>query len=266
MRLSHSGSTNKLGVLLRDLSLLLVSYHVFLVDGQVPGMVHTKSGYDNVDGEDAICWSAPAFHNETAVEESLLEGNETNHEEHDDSEIDGFSGVNWQSELVPSFLAGPTKMLPSCPQGTSVHVDILPDAVFGSFRMRTNHPYTFHVVGKVDLEAIRNEFDLSSNSFFYSSDGHPEIGLLIEFCPVNGNLCSPFSVERLDTEQLDSEGHTDGDAHDEGEPDDDHDDEESDGHVDILDTDNDHENGDHDDHDDVRRRAVYYLGHLRAKQ
>lgn len=235
----------------------------------MPGAVYTKSGYDNAEGEDAICWSAPAFHNHTAVEDVL--GDEHDHDdEHDEEELssDNFDGINWHSDLVPSFVAGPTTMLASCPSGTSVHVDIIPEQIYGSYRLRTDRFYTYHVVGQVDLQGIRQAFDLDDSSFFYSSNGQHDVGLKIEFCPVNGNLCSPFVLEREESETLHGSVHTDGDAHGDGSH---NHDEEGENHDEDHDQEredhNDEEGEDHDGHDRriLKRRRVLH-GKFRATQ
>lgn len=193
------------------LGVLLALATVSCVQSQVPGLVYTASGYDNVGGKDAICWWAPAFHNHTAVDDAV--GEDHNHTEGLD--IETFSGINWNSTLVPDFVAGPTTMLSSCPSGTWVHVDIIPETVVGSDRLRTGHLYTYHVTGQVNLTQIREQYDLSNSSFFYSSDGSHVIGLRIEFCPVTGNLCSPFAPKKVSTTGLDGHVHHDGDFHDE---------------------------------------------------
>jgi len=177
---------------------------------QVPGEVYTESGYDNVNGTDPICWSAQAFQNSSspgADSSSAADGL---------SSLD-FDGVNWHSDLEPAFVAGPTTMQPSCWEGTSVYIDILPEQVHGSDRLRTHRYYTYHVLARVDLAAIRRRYNLTADTasgggaFFHSSDGLHDVGLRIEFCPVNGNLCSPFILGRYD--ELDSHLHVDGDDH-----------------------------------------------------
>jgi hypothetical protein len=194
-----------------NLGVLLALATGSCVKSQVPGAVYTTSGYDNVDGKDSICWWAPAFHNHTALDDA---GEVHNHTE-EGLDVHTFSGINWNSSLVPDFVAGPTTMLPSCPSGTWVHVDIIPETVAGSTRLRTGHLYTYHVTGQVNLTQIREQYDLSNSSFLYSSDGSHTIGLRIEFCPVNGNLCSPFAPKKVLTTGLDGHVHHDGDIHDE---------------------------------------------------
>lgn len=72
------------------LFLLTVSSFIDPAKAQVPGLVHTESGYDTVKGEDAICWFAPRFLNETGQEE----------QDRDELNVDTFSGQNWRSGLV----------------------------------------------------------------------------------------------------------------------------------------------------------------------
>ena len=243
---------------LRHFVLLSLSILLPKVSSQVPGAVYTVSGYDNVNGEDAICWSAPAFHNHTAVEESL--GSEHNHTEDEQDEhhleTESFDGFNWNSQLVPSFVAGPTTMLPSCPVGTSVHVDIIPESAYGSWRLRTKRLYTYHVTGTVDLAAIRQAFDLSESSFFFSSDGQHGIGLRIAFCPNSGNLCSPFVLEES---VLDSHMHDDSHVHGEEHKDEDN-------HSDEHGGEEHHDEDDDHNHRGLRRKRVLYSSRARATQ
>jgi hypothetical protein len=213
---------------------LAVAIRVSCVQSQVPGAVYTVSGYDNANGKDAICWSAPAFHNHSAVDaaatdeernwnsapeeydlkrsENAVNATDDEHIHDEDLQVDTFDGINWNSSLVPDFDAGPTTMLPSCTFGTSVHVDIIPETVAGSNRLRTGHLYTYHVTGQVNLQKIREQYGLSDGAFFYSSDGKHDIGLRIQFCPVNGNLCAPFAPKKVGG--LDGHLHFDGDMHD----------------------------------------------------
>lgn len=222
------------------------------VASQVPGAVYTESGYDNVNGEDAICWSAPAFHNHTAVEEAL--GDQHGYDEDDHHlETESFDGFNWNSKLVPNFVAGPTTMLSSCPAGTSVHLDIIPERAYGSWLLRTKRLYSYHVTGAVDLAAIRQVYDLSESSFFFSSDGRHGIGLRIEFCPNNGNLCSPFVLERRDSNEQYAHVHDDTDDH---------------GSAHGEEHNGEDQNDEDDDHNDLgqRRKRVLYSSRVRAKQ
>lgn len=64
----------------------------------MPGLVYTKSGYDNLQGEDAICWSAPRF-DAKDPEEDQQENNQGLNQ-------GDFAGKVWRNELIPDFVAG----------------------------------------------------------------------------------------------------------------------------------------------------------------
>lgn len=85
-------------------------------------------------------------------------------------------------------------MLPRCPLGMDVHVDQLtsPDE-----RLRKYQPYTYHMFARVNLTELRSAYGLADDAFFYSinfeGQESPQVAFQIIFCPLNGNLCSPFS-------------------------------------------------------------------------
>jgi hypothetical protein len=169
--------------------------------------VYTESGYDNIDGKEPICWVAPAFHNHALVTEVLSWFNLTHTYIYNNETIDGnadgdhhdvsFQGRNWKSALQPTFRAGPTDMINSCPNGTSIQMELLPESLHGSDLYRTHHSYTYHVKASVDLNVLREAYNLTDTAFIESADGMHSVAIRIIFCPVNGNFCSPFVVERI---------------------------------------------------------------------
>lgn len=146
---------------------------------QVPGIVHTESGYDTLGGEDAICWFATPFRNQT-VAVAASDG---------EMPVAEFNGHNWFSPLFPSFVAGPTDMLPSCPLGMDAHMDLL---VPPEERLRRDEPYPYHMYASVNLTELRTVYQLTNDAFFTSANGSPQVAARFIFCPFNGNLCSPF--------------------------------------------------------------------------
>jgi len=158
----------------------------------VQAVTLTESGYDNLEGEDATCWSAPSF------ARSVQNDNTTN----------TIDGTHWANPLVPDFEAGPTTMLPKCPSGTSLQLTKYHEQIHGSHKLRTHHFYSFRFKLEIDLDEIRNDYQLAEHAFFYShkyddsnhtksGTTHPLIQLQLQFCPINGNLCSPFMLEKL---------------------------------------------------------------------
>lgn len=100
-------------------------------------------------------------------------------------------------------------MLPSCPSGTFLHLDIQPSPIHGSTKFRTKRFYTFRLEFAIDLSIIRRDYGLSEAAFFYSKKArqgktgleHPQLAINLQFCPVNGNLCSPFVFESARMEE-----------------------------------------------------------------
>ncbi|CAB9506223.1 expressed unknown protein [Seminavis robusta] len=207
-----------------------------VVEGQVDGLVHTANGYDNLRGNQAICWSAPRFSNATDTTSTTTTSTQTpildTNDHNDESK---FQGKQWQNKLVPDFIAGHTTMLPSCPTGTSLHLDLLEDTAFqqyyGSSKLRTHHYYTFQFTLDVDLHSIRRDYGLTDAAFLYSDKRHqtnknqnnkktnnnnnnnPLIAIQLQFCPLSGNLCTPFlyKEEAEAPQQLEGKIQTGGD-------------------------------------------------------
>lgn len=183
-----------------------------LVCAQVPGLIYTYSGYDNLDGTDPICWSAVA---DTTTATAATT----------------FAGKQWQNDLIPSFVAGPTSMLPTCPNGTQLQLDVTEEESFGSHRLRVGRLYTYNLTARLDLEVIRRENNLSNDSFLIAEGGEKALSLKIIFCSVSGNLCSPFALSNTSIE-LDTHLLRGDDDHDEIHSEDDED-ESSEGFYDM---------------------------------
>ena len=152
---------------------------------QVPGLVRTASGYDTLRGKDALCWFSQAFHeDETDDSANSSNGQDTQQnwmQSNDAGAIgDDFDGQLWEDSVMPGFKSGPTTLMRSCPEGTSLQVDVLQEEVAGSFIFRTGHYYVFRIAAEIDLQVIRRYFDLSQDSTFSG-----DLGVRIEFCPVS---------------------------------------------------------------------------------
>jgi len=173
------------------------------VEAIVPGTVHTTSGYDHLHGTDAICWSAPNHEYHDRYDSACTQT------ENDNTGEVSFEGHLWENELIPTFLAGPTSMESDCPSGTALVLNIAHEMDHGSDKLRTKRAYTYHFILDIDLEAIRNQYGLSEDAFFYSQKvqggqeqggkpktglTHPQIAVQLQFCPLNGNLCSPCKL------------------------------------------------------------------------
>lgn len=202
----------------------------------------------------AICWSAPRYIPPAVQQETIFDlinslnvttlvSNSTA------AQADYFAGVNWNSTLEPDFVAGATSMLAQCPGSTDIHMDIEVLATHendehaeeheehqqehvehetagerleeqASQKLRIHKPYQYHMAVTIDLGAIRTVYGLADDAFFASDHGdHSEVSARIIFCPVNGNLCSPFVRERhtgVKEEVTLGAGHVEGDAHAEG--------------------------------------------------
>ena len=164
-------------------TVVFLVFNVVEIHGQVPGMVHTNSGYDVLGGTDALCWWAPSFHDCEELFDTLGE-QDNDHAHNDHTEIADFKGRIWENSMISGFQAGPTTLLGECPGITSMHIHILREKVADSELLRTNRYYRFHIEATIDLGALRQGFELSDDSFFTSENGIPRVGMRIEFCPV----------------------------------------------------------------------------------
>eukprot|EP00977_Amphora_coffeiformis_P016525 scaffold5138_cov170-Amphora_coffeaeformis.AAC.6 len=179
-------------------SLLLVVTLASLVGrgrSQVPGLVQSENGYDTLRGKDALCWFSESYHDSGLHwNRELAEIGEPSYSINELGSQnagylgDDFEGRVWEDSLFPTFKSGATTLMKSCPTGTSLHVDVIEEEVAGSFILRTGHYYIFRVSFEIDLEQIRSHFDLSDDSVFTGA-----VGMRVEFCPVSGSLCTPFS-------------------------------------------------------------------------
>lgn len=181
------------------LLLLLPLLALCHTEAQVPGLVYTANGYDTLMGKDAICWTAPAYYDEEHM--MAMDGG------HEYEEVmlrqEDFNGRIWHQDLVPGFMAGPTTMMASCPTGTSLDLELIRETQHGSDKLRTKRFYTFRFSLSLDLRELRRAMDLDQDAWFYSNktmddkDGllYPLISIQLQFCPNNGNLCSPFSFD-----------------------------------------------------------------------
>jgi len=174
-------------------------------DGQgenilVPGLAHTNSGYDNIGGEDAICWSSTAA-NGHENETSQVDGGE--HDLHDGRSF------QWNSPLQPNFVSGHTAMLSKCPGETSMHIEMNhhddPDFRYANIHegtamethlMRAKQTYSYHIVAHVDVGAIREIYHLADDAFFQSLVCK-DVAFRLIFCPVNGNVSDPMYLPTL---------------------------------------------------------------------
>ena len=142
---------------------------------QVPGLVRSENGYDTLLGKEALCWFAPSFHeiDRSDSNENLLETQKAGSVSQD------FTGTIWKDSLKPEFVSGPTTLMRSCPEGTSLEVNVVEEKIAGTYILRTGHFYTFRINAKIDLGVLRRQFELSDDAFFEGA-----VGVMVQFCPV----------------------------------------------------------------------------------
>jgi hypothetical protein len=136
-------------------------------NGSIAAGLYTKNGYDNIMGVNAICWSAQAFlPDEIQSIEVFLS-----------------VGVAAANELV----SGAATMMYECPKDVDIHLDPPVETSRGEI-LRTQQSYMFGITASINMKSIREEFGLSNETVALPVAGR------VVFCPLNGNLCSPFVV------------------------------------------------------------------------
>ena len=79
-----------------SVALVLLLRRAVPVRCQVPGLVHTRNGYDRLGGTGAMCWWAPSFHDDEFLGEDHFDHEHDSHD-HDEQEHLIEEDFEWES-------------------------------------------------------------------------------------------------------------------------------------------------------------------------